>query len=84
MKENKPDLMQMLIDAGYQESDIFHHRSDLYIYLTPLTKQVIDKWIKETGYKKHLFVSIFTDQVTGRKMYDVAFQYTPFWEGDRL
>ena len=83
MKENTPNLMQMLIDAGYSESDIFHHRSDLYIYLTPLTRQVVDKWTKITGYKKYLFVSIFTDQVTGRKMYDVAFQYTPFWEGDR-
>lgn len=79
----KKDLMQMLIDDGYPKKDIFNHRSDLYIYCTAQTAAIIDRWAKINGYKKPLFVSIFTDQITGRKMYDVAFQYTPFWEGDR-
>lgn len=76
-------LMERLVEAGYPRSDMFHHYSDLYVYLTPLTKKVIDQWIKDNGYKKNLFVSTFTDQVTGEKMYDVAFQYDPFWSGDR-
>ena len=76
-------LMERLVEAGYPESDMSHHCSDLYVYCTPLTKRVIDEWLKDNGYKKRLFVSTFTDQVTGEKMYDVAFQYTPWWSGDR-
>ena len=76
-------LMEKLIEAGYPESDMFHHYSDLYVYCTPTTKRVIDKWFEESGLKRHLFVSTFTDQVTGRKMYDISFQYTPWFSGDR-
>lgn len=36
-------LMEMLLDAGYPTEDIFHHESDLYIYVTPLTSKVIDQ-----------------------------------------
>ena len=76
-------LMEKLIEAGYPKSDMFHHYSDLYVYCTPTTKRVIDRWFEESGLKRHLFVSTFTDQVTGRKMYDIAFQYTPWFSGDR-
>lgn len=76
-------LMESLIAAGYPEDEIYHHRSDLYIFKTPQTKDVIDKWFRENGLNKWLFVSIFTDNITGRKMYDVAFQYAPFWAGER-
>lgn len=95
MKEQKPwmqktriatmnkALMEELVDAGYPAENFYHHRSDLYIFATPLTKRVVDNWFKKNGYHRHLFVSTFHDQVTGRLMYDIAFQYTPFWEGDR-
>lgn len=72
-------LMEKLIEAGYPKEEFFHHESDLYIYLTPQTKSVVDSWFKEQGLHRHLFVSTFTDQVSGRPMYDVAFQYTPYW-----
>lgn len=89
MKENKPNLMQMLIEAGYPKEDIHHHESDLYVYATPLTNKVLHEWCKANGWneklveEKSLVFDIFTDQITGRKMYDIAFQYTPFWEGNR-
>ena len=43
----KPTLIERLIAAGYPREDIYHHRSDLYIYVTPLTKKVVDEWFKE-------------------------------------
>ena len=76
-------LIESLLAAGYPQSEIYHHRSDLYVYATPLTQRVINKWFKENRLNRCLFVSIFTDNITGRKMYDCAFQYTPFWEGCR-
>lgn len=76
-------LMESLIAAGYPKEDMYHHRSDLYVYATPLTRRVINEWFAEQGLNRHLFVSIFTDNVTGRKMYDCALQYTPFWSGCR-
>ena len=35
---------------------------------------------KENGYRGDLFAKIFDDQITGRPMYDVAFQYNPYWK----
>lgn len=73
-------LMEKLVEAGYPQEGFFHHCSDLYIYLTPLTKRVVDAWFKERQMDRTLFVKTFTDQITGRPMYDIAFQYTPYWE----
>lgn len=79
-------LMQMLIEAGYPKEDIHHHESDLYVYVTPLTTKVLENWCKENGWKPQLVkekscvFDIFKDSITGRKMYDIAFQYIPFWE----
>ena len=75
-------LIEMLIEAGYPKDDIHHHESDLYIFVTPLTIRVLENWCKENRWHKclvkdeSLLFSTFTDNVTGRKMYDVAFQYT--------
>lgn len=73
-------LMEALEEAGYPREQMFNHRSDLYVFITPLTKRVVDKWFKDEGLEKSLFVSTFRDQITGNGMYDIAFQYTPFWE----
>ena len=59
---------------------MFNHCSDLYVFITPITKRVVDKWFKDVGLKKSMFVSTFRDQITGKGMYDIAFQYTPYWE----
>lgn len=73
-------LMEMLEEAGYPREQMFNHCSDLYVFATPLTKRVVDKWFKDEGLNKSLFVKTFSDQITGRPMYDIAFQYTPYWE----
>ena len=76
-------LMEMLIKEGYPKEEFFHHYSDLYIFATPMTQRVVNRWCKENGYRRDLFVSTFHDQQTGRLMYDIAFQYDPFWAGKR-
>ena len=73
-------LIEMLIDAGYPKEDIFHHYSDLYVFATPMTERVIKEWMNINGYNKEMLKSkllfdTFTDQVTGKKMYDIGFQY---------
>ena len=73
-------LMEKLEAAGYPRKEMYHHESDLYVFLTPLTKRVIDEWFKEEGLTRSLFVSTFRDQSTGESMYDVAFQYTPAFD----
>lgn len=77
-------LMQRLVDEGYPSSEMYHHYSDLYIFATPMTQRVVNQWCKDNGYHRDLFVSTFHDQQTGRLMYDVAFQYDPFWQGKRI
>lgn len=77
-------LMEKLVEAGYPKEDFYHHCSDLYIFVTPLTRRVINEWLKEQGLEREeFFLDTFKDQITGKLMYDVAFQYTPWWEGDR-
>ena len=78
---NNKSLMERLLEAGYPPEDIDHHYSDLYVYVTPLTTKVITEWADENGYDNNLlggiYVQTFRDQITGRKMYDIAFQYSP-------
>ena len=78
---NNKSLMERLLEAGYPPEDIDHHYSDLYVYVTPLTTKVITEWADENGYDSNLrdgvFVQKFKDQITGRMMYDIAFQYIP-------
>ena len=38
--ENKT-LMETLIDAGYPREEMYHHCSDLYIFWTPTTVQIV-------------------------------------------
>jgi len=79
-------LMEVLLEAGYPSEDIHHYYSDLYVYVTPLTTKVIMEWADENGYGSNLrdgvFVQTFKNQITGRKMYDVLFEYIPFWNGE--
>lgn len=72
-------LKQRLLDAGYPKEQIFHHESDLYVFVTPLTTEVLDKWLEDNGWRKlkndPFLVGKFKDNITGRQMYDIAFQY---------
>jgi len=80
-KMNNKFLMERLLEAGYPPEDIDHHDYDLYVYVTPLTTRIVTEWANENGYDNNLrdgwFVQTFRDQITGRKMYDIAFQYIP-------
>lgn len=68
-------LMEMLIEAGYPKEGMDHYESDLYVYVTPLTTRVIDEWCKANGFNKNWHCPTFKDQITGKMMYDCAFQY---------
>ena len=73
-------LMERLLEAGYPPEDIDHHDYDLYVYVTPLATKVIKEWMKDNNYTDNLYgflIQKFRDQITGRMMYDVAFQYIP-------
>lgn len=71
--------MEKLVEAGYPQEHFYHHCSDLYLFANSLTQKVINEWFEEQQMDRTLFVSIFTDQITGKPMYNVAFQYTPYW-----
>lgn len=85
---NNKSLMERLLEAGYPPEDIDHHCSDLYVYVTSLTTRIIMEWADENGYDSNLrdgvFIQTFKDQITGRKMYDIAFEYIPFWKGKEM
>lgn len=74
-KTESKTLMQRLIDAGYPRDQMDHHSSDLYVFVTPITTKVIEEWCAENGYSKDWHCPKFKDQITGRQMYDCAFQY---------
>ena len=77
---NNKSLMERLLEEGYPPEDIGHHDSDLYVYVTPLTTKIIKEWMKDNNYTDNLYgimVQTFKDQITGRMMYDIAFQYIP-------
>ena len=73
-KESKP-LMQRLLDAGYPKEDMFHHASDLYVYVNDTTTRVIKGWCDDNGFNMSVHCPAFNDAITGRRMYDCAFQY---------
>lgn len=75
LEKNDPPLMQRLLDAGYPRVEMDHHDNDLYVYVTPETTRVIEQWCKEHGYDRTWHCPTFYDQITGRPMYDCAFQY---------
>lgn len=42
-------LLERLLDAGYPKAEIYHHMSDLYVFVTPLTTKIISEWCDEKG-----------------------------------
>ncbi len=68
-------LMELLLEAGYPKEEMYHHYSDLYVFVTPFTQRVVEAWCKERGISRSWHCLIFRDQVTGKPMYDCAFQY---------
>ena len=77
---NEKSLMEVLLEEGYPPEDNDHHEYDLYVYVTPLTTRVIKAWMKYNDYAdtlNGLLIQTFKDQITGRMMYDIFFQYIP-------
>ena len=77
---NNKSLMERLLEEGYPPEDIDHHEYALYVYVTPLTTRIIKAWMRNNGYTDNLngfLIQKFRDQITGRIMYDIAFQYIP-------
>ena len=72
-------LMERLLAAGYPRDQMFHHESDLYVFVTTLTSEVIKKWCEDKGYNMDSLCKKFKDQQTGRPMLDIAFAYDPYW-----
>lgn len=70
-------LIKRILDAGYPKSQMFHHYSDLYVFVTPLTTRIVEEWCKEHGYSRSWHCPKFKDLITGRPMYDCAFQFIP-------
>lgn len=70
-------LMEAILKSGYPPQDIANHESDLYVFVTKETTQVINDWSKQHNMNQDLFVSKFKDQITGRLMYDLAFCLWP-------
>ena len=68
-------LMERLVEAGYPVSEIYHHYSDLYVYVSDVTTAIIKAWCEEHGFAFNWNVNKFRDAITGQPMYDVAFQY---------
>lgn len=75
MSDKQKTLKEMLIEVGYPESEMYHHCSDLYIYVTPLTTKVIMEWCAKYNYCMSWHCPMFKDQITGGMMYDCAFQW---------
>lgn len=73
-------LMEELEKAGYPRERMFNHNSDLYVFVTPVTTRVINDWCVAEGINKEVFLETFKDNITGRPMYSIAFQYMPYWE----
>ena len=78
---NNKSMMERLLEAGYPPEEIDHHCSGLYVYVPPLPTRILTAWANENDYASNLrdgvFVQKFRDQITGRMMYDIAFQYIP-------
>lgn len=71
-------LYQKLLSAGLAH-DIAHHESDLYVVVSPQSTKIIYEWLLENNYLKEAFLSVFTDQINGKRTYDIPFQYDPWW-----
>lgn len=81
-KSEDTPLMLRLLEAGYPRTQMYHYESDLYVFVTQVTTEVIKNWCKEHGYSLDWHCPIFRDQITGRQMYDCAFQYFD-WKGGK-
>ena len=65
------DIFNAVISAGIPHDN---HASDLYIPVTAETINLVAAYAVPDA-------RMFRDQITGSMMYDLPFQYLPFWAG---
>ena len=46
------ELMRRLVDAGYPREEMYHHYTDLYVYVNEISRPVIEQWCAEHGWRK--------------------------------
>lgn len=69
-------IYQRLIEAGFEVSN---HESDLYFPINPETTAMVNELFPVSGGRSNC-VSKFTSNIDGKRMYEVAFAYDPWWE----
>lgn len=74
-------LMRMLLDGGVKREDMgtSDYNSDLHIYVTPLTTEIVEKWCKENGFNKQHHCPTFTNAIDGKLMYECIFANDEYW-----
>ena len=63
--------------AALPPRDIAHHQSDLYLRISPESRKLVAEFKQEYGPAA---VSTFLDALDRDMWYDIAFQYTPYWQ----
>jgi hypothetical protein len=77
--ENEIDINNIYEEAKKLGVEMDHHQSDLYIPVTPETRELVCR------YKSRANVTTFKNQLTKNKFfhelwYDIPFAYSPFWD----
>lgn len=72
--ENEIDINNIYDEAKKLGVEIDHHQSDLYIPVTPETKELVRQ------YKSRANVTTFKNQLDHKPWYDIPFAYSPFWD----
>lgn len=54
--------------------EIDHWQSDLYLKVTPQSKQLVN------SYEYRANVKVFRDEVEHRPWFDIPFEYKPWWD----
>lgn len=68
------NIYQAMIDA---KQEVFNHESDLYVFVNDVTTKLVNQYT----FKQN--VRTFTDNVTGKLMYDIPFAFVPYWTAKR-
>ncbi len=68
-----PDNIHSIALNTLPQEDINYHESDLYLASSHVADRLIEKLDKSTNGIKSGMITTFTDQITGRKSYDLPF-----------
>lgn len=69
-----PEIKPIYQAAKMLGVEIASHESDLYLPVNEVTRQLV----AQHPHKEN--VTTFTNQIDGKRWYDIPFAYLPFWE----